>query len=153
MERPGFSECPKAEPNLVIQKFTISSRIGLSFHRGFLLKSRSLVNCLTSPSLALTSNLLLLIQTRADARFCIWALNFLLGTHCLRLPEHSLPTSPKGIFCSNNSQAPFPCQCVRHLLIFSRPLEHVIGGADTKINKDRGQEGTPMSPELLDLDL
>lgn len=49
LEMPGFSECPKAEPNLVIQKFTISSRSCIPFHRGFLLKSRSLVNCLINP--------------------------------------------------------------------------------------------------------
>lgn len=42
--------------------------------------------------------------------------------------------------------------CIRHWLIFSRPSGHVTGSADTKINKDRGQEGTLLSQELLDLD-
>lgn len=42
--------------------------------------------------------------------------------------------------------------CIRHLIIFSRPLRHVTGAADTNINKDPGQEGTPISQELSDLD-
>lgn len=41
-------------------------------------------------------------KIRADAKFCTPVLNFLQGTHCLMLPEHSNPTSSVGTFCSNS---------------------------------------------------
>lgn len=64
------------------------------------------------------------------------------------------PHLPRGDFLQQQSGFLFfQPPPIRHLLTFSRPWARITGRTDTKINKDWGQGGTPISWELLDLDL
>lgn len=144
----GFSECPKAEASLAAQKFTMSDRRCTPFSCDFLCKSRSFVNCLTSPLLA--SFKASASDSKSELTQALYPGPELPAGHSLFNAAHSTPASPAGTFCSK-SQACSLSLCIRHLLRFSRPYGHVTGGADTKINKDRGQEGTPIAQELLGL--